>query len=305
MPVPAQNATSVWSRLGVERKYGGVPNTAAADLLRDAAAVVSNPHVRYVWRGHGNIHYTLHHSLHRRLERASRAETEAEIAVQESRLLTRARATGYDRAVGRSLSDVELVGLLQHEGAATRYLDVTPDPYIALFFACEHAVGSDDSAGLIALLVQDAWPIRPVLTPPIGGSSVDQLDAQRAAEGGAAPSTYLIETAFLNERMKAQRGAFVVGRIPADPGTAAWSSLDLALLPPEQETQRIDRLLNPTRGRPPARGERPPVIAFRIRGTVRRALRVQLAERFGYTTETIYPDLNGFARAFDQYAPVA
>jgi hypothetical protein len=27
-------------------------------------------------------------------------------------------------------------------------------------------------------------------------------------------------------------------------------------------------------------------------------------ENFGYTTETIYPDLNGFARAFDQFAPM-
>src|SRR6202035_3111636 len=158
MPI-ARNARSVWGRLGVERGYGGVPTTAAADLLRDAAAVVANPHVRYVWRGQGDIHYTLHHAMHRRLARSARAETEATLASQESILVTRARTTGYDRALGRRLSDVELVGLLQHEGAATRYLDVTPDPYIALFFACEQAVGSDASAGLIALLVQDEWPI--------------------------------------------------------------------------------------------------------------------------------------------------
>jgi hypothetical protein len=181
---------------------------------------------------------------------------------------------------------------------------VTPDPYIALFFACEHAIGSDASAGLLALLVQDDWPIRPRLEALGDDSSLSQLDAQRVAEGGTPSRTYLVETAFLNERMKAQRGAFVAGRSPSDLTVAAWSSLDLTLLSPDEESQRIDRLLNPARGRPPARGERPPIIAFRIRGTVRRALRRQLAERFGYTTETIYPDLNGFARAFDQYAPI-
>src|SRR6202035_2194215 len=117
------------------------------------------------------------------------------------------------------------------------------------------------------------WPIRPDLAWPTGGSSLDQLDAQRAAQSTASSSTYLIETPFLNERMKAQRGAFVAGRMPPDPNVAAWSSLDLSLLTPHEEEQRIDRLLNPTRGRPPARGERPPIIAFRIRGTVRRALR--------------------------------
>jgi hypothetical protein len=303
--VRAPNAASVWGRLGVERTYGGVPTTAAADLLRDAAAVVANPHVRYVWRGQGNIHHSLHHSLHRRIVRAAQPETEAALDAQEARLVRRARAAGYDHAVGRKLADVELVGLLQHEGAATRFLDVTTDPFIALFFACEHAIGTDASASLVALLVPDDWPIRPRLDSFGPGASLDQLDTQRASEGEPASTTYLIETPFLNERMKAQRGAFIAGRLPTDPDVAAWSSLDISLLAPNGERQRIDRLLNPVRGRPPARGERPPVIAFRIRATVRRALREQLAARFGYTTETIYPDLNGFARAFDQYAPLA
>jgi hypothetical protein len=302
--MPARNAKSIWGRFGVERAYGGVPTTAAADLLRDAAAVVANPHVRYVWRGQGNIHYTLHHALHRRLERSEKTETDTTLDAAEHTLIQRARASGYDRAVGRKLSDVELVGLLQHEGAATRLLDVTPDPFIGLFFACEDALGTDDSAALVALLVQDDWSIRPGFRSRSVGSSLDQLDAQRAAEGRSASSAYLIETPFLNERMKSQRGAFVAGRLPSDPGVAAWSSLDLTLKTPAEEKQRIDRLLNPTRGAPPARGERPPIIVFRIRSTVRQALRRQLAERFGYTTETIYPDLNGFSRAFDQYAPV-
>jgi hypothetical protein len=182
--------------------------------------------------------------------------------------------------------------------------DVTPDPFVALFFACEHAIGSDSSASLIALLIQDAWPIRPPPQGVDGASSLDQLDQQRTTEHKDASPTYLIETPFLNERMKAQRGAFVAWRLPTEPDVATWSSIDIALREPHEERDRIDRLLNPVRGRPPASGERPPLIVFRIRPTVRKALRRQLAERFGYTTETIYPDLNGFARAFDQYAPI-
>ena len=134
---------------------------------------------------------------------------------------------------------------------------------------------------------------------------MEQLDAQRRGEGGTPSSTYLIQTAFLNERMKAQRGTFIGGLLPTAPDVAEWSSLDLRLLPRAEERLRIDRLIEATRGRPPARGARPPLIVFRLPPTVRRTLRRQLAERFGYTTETIYPDLSGFARAFDQYAPVA
>ena len=46
-------------------------------------------------------------------------------------------------------------------------------------------------------------------------------------------------------------------------------------------------------------------MVFRIPPKVRTALREQLADRFGYTTETIYPDLTGFALAFSQFAPLA
>jgi hypothetical protein len=142
--------------------------------------------LRYVSRGQRNIHHTLHRSLHRRLARAKKAETDAELDTREQALVDRARSSGYDRAVGRKLSDVEVVGLLQHEAAATRFLDVTPDPFIALCFACEHAIGSDSSASLVALLVRDGWPVRPRLESFGSDASLDQLDVQRAAERGTA-----------------------------------------------------------------------------------------------------------------------
>jgi hypothetical protein len=174
-----------WGALGVGRSYNGANNTIAANIIKDAAMVVANPHARYVWRGHGNIDYTLHHSLHRRLTRASIAETEASLAAEEMRLIERARAAGYDQFANRPLTEVELVALLQHEGAATRFLDVTPDPFIALFFACEHAASTSHAAALVALLVQDDWPIRPQLglAAGAGADCMAQLDGQRTAGG--------------------------------------------------------------------------------------------------------------------------
>ena len=267
--------------------------------------VVANPHARYVWRGQGNVAHTLHHSLHRRLGHAGADEDEAVLAENERRLIERARMAGYDRGNGRALTDVELVALLQHEGAATRFLDVTPDPFIALFFACEHAASTSTSAAVIALLVRDEWPIRPQLAAaPTGLDCLDVLDHQRISTGAAASRVYLVETAYLNDRMKAQRGQFLVSRLPTDPALTEWTSLDLEIKTPAEEQARIDRLLNPTPGAPLASGDRPPVILFRIAPHVRAAIRLQLAVRFGYTTETIYPDLNGFALAFNQFAPL-
>jgi hypothetical protein len=295
----APNAASPWTRLGVERTFGGNHETAALTLLQEVAMLVANPYARYVWRGQGDIQYKLHHSLHRRIDRAGFRVKATTLTREERRLIRRARVAGYDQALNRRLSDIEVVALMQHEGAATRLIDVTPDPFIALFFACE-AAPSDSSAALIALGVQKGWPVRPEPDAEEGKSILDQLDHQRRPD---PPGTYLLELPYLNERMKAQRGRFVVGHLPTDPAVAEWSSINLSLLPAKQERERIERLINTKPGRFPAGGERPPLVVFRIRPTMRAVLRKQLAERFGYTTETIYPDLNGFARAFDQSAP--
>jgi hypothetical protein len=293
-----------WLTLGVQERYAGVPNTVAANIIKDVGMVVANPYARYVWRGHGSVDYTLHHSLHRRLGRASVPDTEGMLASAERALIARARAAGYDQFANRTLGDVELVALLQHQGAATRFIDVTPDPFIALFFACEHAESSGSSAALVALLVQDDWLIRPNRVVDDYLNCLDQLDAQRQYEGRPVSSIYYVQTPYLDERMKAQRGQFLVGRRPTAADKRQWSSLDLPVMDRGTERERITRLLAPSRGAPPAGGDRPPLIVFRIRPKVRAALRLQLAERFGYTTETIYPDLNGFALAFSQFAPL-
>lgn len=156
----------------------------------------------------------------------------------------------------------------------------------------------------MAILIDDGSVIPPELRGATEHGSLGDLDRQRELENDAPSRIYLAETAYLNERMKAQRGKFLVGRLPATGEVRAYSSIDINLLEVADERVRIQRLIDATPGRFPAGGERPPLIVFRIRPAVRRILRRQLAERFGYTTETIYPDLNGFARAFDQYAPI-
>lgn len=294
-----------WGTLGVQRTYSGATGTMAYNILKDVATMVANPNARYVWRGHGSIDFTLQHSLHRRIGLAGRTVDAGEVLACERSLIREARTAGYDRVGYRELTDVELVALLQHEGAATRFLDVTPDPFVALFFACEHAVSRPTSAALVALNVPKGWPIRPSQTAPSSGDCLTQLHEQREAENKAISSAYLVETAFLNERMKAQRGQFIVGDLPDDAEMLDWASLDaLDLLTAEEEKQRIDNLLNPTQGRPPAAGIRPPVVVMRIPQSVRLALHRILVERFGYTTQTVYPDLNGFALAFNQFAPI-
>ena len=61
--------------------------------------------------------------------------TAEEIAKQERLMLRQAREVGADNA--QHLGDWEILARLRHHGAATRLIDFTTDPLVALWFLCE------------------------------------------------------------------------------------------------------------------------------------------------------------------------
>ena len=286
-----------WLTLGVQHS----PATANK-LLTAVGYVIANAHYRYVWRGQSNADWPLHTSIHRRLLESRQAVTNGGMVHAESQLLTAARAAGYDVLSGRKLSSVELLALLQHEGAATRFLDVTPDPFIALFFACEHARVTDSSAGLIAIRIEDDQVARNLREP----SAPEEFSVLETVQEGApnkASPYFLWQPPPLNERIKAQRGMFVIGALPNDAEVHAYTSIELGLLESAREKTRVDKLLVPSTGRYIAEGG-PRLVIFRIGPALRRGLQQVLATRFGYTTQTVYPDFNGFAQAHSWRVPL-
>ena len=122
------------------------------------------------------------------------------------------------------------------------------------------------------------------------------LETVRTGAPVATHPFYLWQPPPLNERIKAQRGMFVIGEIASNPSVRSYSTLGLELVPSGDEQTRVGKLLDPAVGRYVSEGP-PRLVVFRLRGTLRRQLLGVLAKRFGYTTQSIYPDFNGFARA--------
>ena len=83
------------------------------------------------WRGQSKAEWTLESGAARRFvnspifapARGDATRLEALIAGYERDLVEHARLAGHGYAEGRRISDLELLALLQHHGAATRLLD--------------------------------------------------------------------------------------------------------------------------------------------------------------------------------------
>lgn len=267
-------------------------------LLKEVAAVTLATGHRYVWRGLKSADYTLHSALERRLIHSNIAVSSTALEVCERRLLRDAR----NSRLWPDLSNGELLAKLQHAGAATSLLDVTPDPYIGLFFATEP---TDESGPCVLMAIHcsgDTREAQVALThrgplPDDGSqgslSTYGNLKA-KVASSLKAGDPILWECPYLDDRMRAQRGMFLATTAPS--ARVSYGSFDLELSSPADEAVKVRRLINGERGQYP----RPRLVAFYISANLRRKVARELSDRFGYRTETIYPDAAGFALANDQ-----
>lgn len=137
----------------------------------------------------------------------------------EVSLLKAAKKNG----IGRGLSALETLTLLQHHGSPTRLLDVTSDWKVALFFACENLDGKDGRVFLINVPAT-RWQRFPRAKGK--GNESDCLVWRNYAknfpkgEGVAESYSWLsgvwpVLLPFSDPRMIAQRGFFLVGGVPS------------------------------------------------------------------------------------------
>lgn len=281
--------STVWSALGVQRRAASVTG-----LLAEVANITVATGHRYVWRGVRDATYGLHSSLERRLRSSGIDVTSHNLGVHERDLIDRAR----DAQFRQDLPRAELLAMLQHAGAATPLLDVTPDPFVALFFATE-PVGEIKPCALIAIRVPGAagtlgesHTFRGSL--PGGSSERDPVHTRLLAQlslPDTSTEPILWEAPYVDDRMRAQRGMFLATTAPED--AVPYGSIDFRFGARDQEMRSISHLVDRDRGQ----YSRPSVVVFYVPSAMRRQVSRELDRRFGYRTETIYPDLPGFALA--------
>ena len=231
------------------------------------------------WRGQSRV-WPLHSGATRRFQdspifapdRRDPAKLEADVSEYERELVNHARLDGHGEIAGRRRSDLELLGLLQHHGAATRFVDFTLNALIALWFACrDHPA---ETGLVIGFDLTAAKEMR----------RQELIDKPIEEHQGAGLCWW--RPWGLSPRMPAQASLLVWSQVLRLP----WGSIGYA--PDEAPQLEAD-----SHGSTPESSE---VGAGIIAIAVSPDLKADMGDRWepilGYTERSLFPDLDGFAR---------
>lgn len=165
--------------------------------------------------------------------------------------------------------DLRTLAMMQHHGAPTRLLDFTKSPFVATFFALEHAVGD---AAVFALDTPRLWSAAPRFDKSLTRDRVDPRkpgNFERYFAPNRLPMLWTGEPSEMDRRLTAQSGLFLV------PGVLHMP-LDEILEEYEADGSLLMKI----------------VVPARLREEAMKAL-----YRMNITYATLFPDLDGLARS--------
>lgn len=179
-----------------------------------------------VYRGHASKEYILQPSIFRNSNDLQREDELIKIGEKCAKQL-----------FGNCFTNFDIIAIMQHYGTPTRFLDFSIDPRQALYFACDKEKEKDGQVVLLQTNHVDSncEEIRTVLAftqLPFKVSNIgDKLRKQMnqmlpdSVLYGHLKKHYLVYPSISNDRLRIQKGAFVVfGQVPGN-GTKVCSSL--------------------------------------------------------------------------------
>jgi hypothetical protein len=267
------------------QKYTGENAHRIRELLRavlDLHGYYGDPQT-WLWRGQANAAYFLSPGIHTRLVSNKLDLDDHNVAAETSRVLERVRAAGLDRHEGLVLPDLALLALIQHHGAATPLLDVSLDPLVALYMAVVSPTSADQAKDGVL------FAIRKPQTPS-AAQAIHSFDTRTFADvyGSLNPAeTVLYSAPDVSERLRIQRGHFLLGKVTSAPSAQVTMPLTLDPARTTSETWLAARMEG--RGKPGSQPATSDIGVFRVPAQLKPAIQVWLEERTGLTTDFVYP----------------
>jgi FRG domain len=252
--------------------------------IRELLRAIWDLHATYglsawLWRGQNNMKYDVTPAIHTRLGRRLLDDTQVISCTED--LLVAARQAHLDVHEDTRLPDMALLAMLQHHGAATPLLDVSLDPLVALYMAIVSTDPADDSSDGILIAVKKPGLVLPAFL----SSSFADVYADLPDD-----SVALYTAPDVSERLRIQRGHFLIGRVATRFRTSIPLTLEDPSRPGGLDKTWIYRLMarRGTTGKLPIIGATDTVV-FRIAAKFKAPLRTWLEERSGLTPDFVLP----------------
>lgn len=253
-------------------------------------ASVLGPQTGVRWRGQGSMSWRV-------ASGATRSGITGDALVEhERRMIAVGRRIGMDNA--QHLGDWEILARFRHNGAATRLIDITTDPFVALFMLCDPVGNAQvlDAEGLLLAVNRSA--LREIKRPWETGSYELMVTT-------AQHNALVYTTPPIDPRIAAQRGEFMLSSHPLPAHQARECELFPITKPPGWTRNNLektlgDRQLTGKAGKP--QRSFPTLLGIRVPAEVKPMLSQMLERNFGFTRETIYPDWAGLAETFKKPA---
>ena len=266
------------------------------DIVRQISMAIAGiatigPAKGVLWRGQGSCNWALTSKLGR-TSSPGRSQA-ARWRRHEVDMIRTARLVGADDAY--RMTDGEILARLRHHGAATRLIDCTQDPMVALWFAVsrDDFPETDLHDGLV--LAIDRGDLE-AIEEPWNCTYEDLLKPLRT--GGRFARTLAVPP--IDPRIGAQRGVFVLAPLPE---IGSYSELPIAVTRTwkAHSTERLEKLcgrasLAHAVGRLTVLF--PTVMAVAVPKEIKPMLREVLDRNYGLNRRTIYPDYPGLGALF-------
>ena len=240
------------------------------DYLKTASG---SRYKNWAFRGQSNAEWPIYSSLSRYLRNFGIHQQAW--ARQEDRILRifERKAHLYLEHVPVEEDNFQWLALMQHHGAPTRLIDFTWSPFVAAFFALEHAT---KDAAVWAISPSQLWNTTHKFPGRKTAVKTDELNMRIPGNykdfflGNNVPFVVYGEPVIMNKRLIAQSGTFVV------PGTLDRPVENILSSP----TYRVDT-----------------VVKFILKTDLIRDEAMQSLYNMNLTNATLFPDLDGLARS--------
>jgi hypothetical protein len=223
----------------------------------------------WAFRGEQSADWDLFSSLSRRLMRFCPDQGQWPEREGRAMRIFRRKAHNYLADHRVTEDDLRTLAMMQHHGAPTRLLDFTKSPFVATFFALEHAV---EEAAVFALDTPRLWSSAPRFDSTLTRERIDPRQPgnfERYFAPNQLPLLWAGEPSEMDRRLIAQSGLFLV------PGVLQMT-LDQILKEYEADGSLLVKIVVPPR----------------LREEAMKAL-----YRMNITYATLFPDLDGLARS--------